>query len=51
MENLSTKKCIPCQGGIPPLTEEEVKKYLPQIKEDWEVLSINIGQDNNPPSL
>lgn len=38
MENLSNKKCIPCQGGIPPLTEDEIKKYLPQIKDDWQVI-------------
>lgn len=39
MENLQNKKCIPCQGGIPPLTEEEIKPYLSQIKEDWQVLN------------
>ena len=37
MENLSTKKCVPCQGGIPPLTEDEIKEYLPHIQ-GWEVL-------------
>ena len=38
MENLSNKKCVPCQGGIPPLTADEITKYLPQIKEDWQLL-------------
>lgn len=37
MENLSTKKCVPCQGGIPPLTEDEIKEYLPNIQ-GWQVL-------------
>lgn len=38
MENLNNKKCVPCQGGTPPMTTDEIKKYLPQIKADWEVL-------------
>jgi 4a-hydroxytetrahydrobiopterin dehydratase len=29
---LNTMKCEPCQGGIPPLTEEVAKEYLQQIK-------------------
>ena len=34
---LSTKKCIPCEGKTPPLTEEQIQKYLPEVP-GWEVL-------------
>ena len=33
--DLSNKKCVPCEGGIPALTPEEVKKYKKYIKDDW----------------
>lgn len=31
MTYLAQKKCIPCQGGVAPLTEEEIQKYLPMV--------------------
>ena len=31
---LLSKKCVPCEGGVPPLTEEEVRKLLLQV-EGW----------------
>lgn len=34
--DLLDKKCVPCEGGMPPLTPEEIEKYLPQIK-GWEI--------------
>ena len=34
--NLSDKKCVPCDGGVPALTADQVKKYLGQLKE-WHV--------------
>jgi 4a-hydroxytetrahydrobiopterin dehydratase len=36
MPELHTIRCVGCEGGVPPLTKEEIQKYLPQIKE-WEV--------------
>jgi len=33
MENLSNKKCVPCQGGIPKLTGEQSKIYLVDLNE------------------
>ncbi len=35
---LTEKKCIPCEGGTPPLTPDEFKKYLPQLKNKWDVI-------------
>lgn len=37
MTSLSQKKCIPCTGGIPPLTEDEIKLYLKQLRSHWEI--------------
>jgi 4a-hydroxytetrahydrobiopterin dehydratase len=28
MEGLAEKKCVPCRGGIPPLTEVEARELL-----------------------
>ena len=34
MSDLLSKKCIPCEGGMDPLTKEEAGKYLSQV-EGW----------------
>ncbi len=36
-EELSQKTCIPCQGGVPALTEAERAPLLAQLK-GWEVI-------------
>ena len=33
----SLEKCIPCQGGIPPLNKEEIKKFKNLVDNDWNV--------------
>jgi 4a-hydroxytetrahydrobiopterin dehydratase len=41
MEKLSNQKCVACQGGIPPMNEAEIARYMKQLEEeasDWEVL-------------
>ncbi len=35
---LTDKKCVPCEGGVPPLSDAEIKNYLAQLKTDWEVV-------------
>lgn len=35
MSELSKKKCIPCEGGVDPLTEQEARKLMPELHEDW----------------
>ena len=37
MEDLANKKCIPCEGGIPPFDMEEIHKYLKKVN-GWNVL-------------
>jgi len=39
--DLSKKKCIPCEGGIPPLTEKEVSEFKKQISSGWKVTDNN----------
>jgi 4a-hydroxytetrahydrobiopterin dehydratase len=37
MSDLSKEKCVPCEGGVTPLTRKEFEQYLDQVKE-WSVL-------------
>ena len=34
--SLVQKKCVPCEGGTPPLQGDKIQEYLREI-EDWEV--------------
>jgi len=34
---LDQKTCVPCQGGIPPLTKEEAEKFLGEIP-NWRLV-------------
>jgi 4a-hydroxytetrahydrobiopterin dehydratase len=36
MSELETKRCLPCEGGVSPLTAEERNKLLSQIPE-WKL--------------
>jgi len=35
--DLSKKKCVPCEGGISPLSPKEVGQYLKYINGDWKL--------------
>jgi 4a-hydroxytetrahydrobiopterin dehydratase len=37
---LAKRKCVPCEGGVPPLTEEEIMQYLTVVNQGW------IAKDN-----
>jgi 4a-hydroxytetrahydrobiopterin dehydratase len=37
IEALAEKKCVPCEGGTPPLTEEKARAPLAELKEGWEL--------------
>ncbi|MEX0986023.1 MAG: 4a-hydroxytetrahydrobiopterin dehydratase [Bacteroidales bacterium] len=30
--DLEKKRCIPCEGGIPPLTEDQILEYISVVK-------------------
>lgn len=35
---LVQQKCTACEGGIPPMTVEQIATYRPQIDAAWEVI-------------
>lgn len=37
MEQLKKKKCVPCEGGLSPMTRDQFAKYLDQVKQ-WKVI-------------
>jgi 4a-hydroxytetrahydrobiopterin dehydratase len=36
--DLLAKKCVPCEGGVPPIKGEAIKDYLTDLKWDWEIV-------------
>ena len=38
MSALTEKKCIPCQGGVPPLKGEELTELHGQLGSSWELV-------------
>ena len=32
------EKCVPCQGGIPPMSEQEIVTNKKFISKDWDVI-------------
>jgi|TARA_B110000438_G_scaffold26964_1_gene25724 4a-hydroxytetrahydrobiopterin dehydratase len=38
IRDLSSKVCIPCQGGVPPLTDEEMSKLIISLNNEWEII-------------
>ncbi len=41
MSDLANKKCVPCEGNIPPFNTDEIHKYLKKI-DGWEVIEDKI---------
>ena len=37
MTTLTSKKCVPCRGGVPPLTADEIIPLIDQLR-GWEVI-------------
>lgn len=35
---LARKSCVPCQGGVPKLSESAARELLAQLPGDWEVV-------------
>ncbi len=44
-EKLTNKKCVPCEGGVPPLTREEAEKLLAQVSDKWRLGEKSISAD------
>ncbi len=34
---LTKRKCKPCEGGVPKLSNAEIQEYQKGLKEPWEV--------------
>jgi 4a-hydroxytetrahydrobiopterin dehydratase len=43
--DLSKKKCVPCEGGIAPLTASEAEELRKYIKADWKVADNKISKE------
>ncbi len=37
MVKLADKKCISCEGGIPPFSKAQAQKYLRKLKRGWKI--------------
>lgn len=38
MEDLTSKKCVPCSVGAPTLEIDEIKEFHKSLKEGWKVI-------------
>ena len=39
MSELAQKQCVPCRGGVPPLTGAELQALQAQLGTDWQVIN------------
>jgi 4a-hydroxytetrahydrobiopterin dehydratase len=37
---LAERRCIPCRGGVPPLTREQLAPLVAEIDEAWDVRDV-----------
>ena len=37
MDKLISRHCVPCEGGTPPLTPDQVKQHSQELGSTWEV--------------
>jgi 4a-hydroxytetrahydrobiopterin dehydratase len=35
--DLSKKKCVPCEGGVPPLNDKEISDFKKLISDTWKL--------------
>jgi len=35
---LSSKHCVPCRGGIPPLAGDRIRELLEELGQGWQVI-------------
>ncbi len=42
--DLTTKKCVPCEGGVDPFTEDEANRFLKEVV-DWKIMDNKIEKD------
>ena len=37
--DLTSKKCVPCEGGVLPLIGKELARYMSELKTSWELFN------------
>ena len=37
MSDLASKKCLPCEGGVPALSRADAQALLKQLKPEWQL--------------
>jgi len=37
MNDLASRECVPCRGGVPPMQADEIERLLKQL-DSWEVI-------------
>ena len=45
--DLSSKKCLPCEGGVDSINEQDAKKFMSKIHKDW-ILSCLLYTSPSP---
>ncbi len=40
MAGLTQATCVPCRGGVPTLTDEEIAELLPEVP-DWQAVEVD----------
>ncbi|MEE4215330.1 MAG: 4a-hydroxytetrahydrobiopterin dehydratase [Bacteroidales bacterium] len=35
---LKDKKCVPCEGGVEPFKEKEIREFKDKVDSDWDVI-------------
>lgn len=38
MSELASKECVPCKGGVPPLSGDELNQVMAQLEGGWKVV-------------
>jgi 4a-hydroxytetrahydrobiopterin dehydratase len=38
MSNLAKKKCVPCEGGVPPLTLPQAQALMRELSSEWQLV-------------
>ena len=46
MTELTKKKCVPCEGGMPPMSDIEAEKMLKELN-NWKIHSAKLVKEYN----
>ena len=39
--DLASMVCVPCKGGVPPFTHEQIEPFLADLGNDWRVVEVH----------